>query len=470
MKKLVILCIVVATIFFLNNLFAQSFISFKIFLEQQMERRIEEKLISFLGTKDVSVIVRLTISWLTQTSAESSQKTKFRRWDETVEYVLPGVPAAPEMVKKEEQQYLLASAEGKVRYSIEKISVFVLVGKKIDEEKKQQIKKIVLQATDANEARGDEVIIEGYTPLTGAFLQNLPKMTKDIVLSLLFLSLIFFLIGPLRSFLSSYSQIAVVAKPSAPSVETAGLRPELETEETVSKEAVKEKILQPEIPKEERFFDFVNFENLESFKEALLTEPVEVIVKVLHHIPDKKIVSDIFSSFPSEVKIEVAKRFTDIGYGDETTIKNLSERLEKKTKYSYGGARKLAKILQFIEESSQESLLQNLKKISPEFISNVFKYIIKIEDLINYSEQSLRQIYRTVGPQTFARVLSKLPEDLLNKFYEKLGTQISEILKERIKLLPKTIDVREDKIKVIEAVERLVKEGKIPPVESIKNV
>jgi hypothetical protein len=471
-----------AKVFFLAAIFLFSGISYslraesvelmnqKMVLEAQMESRIKQILSSFLGTSQVIPVVRITLIEKGGT-ADKSQGT-VRKWDESEDMVLPGVPAATSMTRKAKDE---APKKDESRLGVSRINISVIIGAKLSGAKMDKVKQIVSNTFALNPDAGDTLSVETFiAPGSNRYFGAINAGEIAALLGLGILGL--FLFGPFKGFLRALNENLAKfgAKPEAAEADIL----EKEAEE-IEEEDEKMAAAAPQsaasfgggglgglfshddgldLPK------IINKDNIDDLRLVLSQETPEVIARIVQRLP-----ADLAAAaIPPEKRAEVVAQFSTTAFEDPDKVKDMMKRVKTRVEWSFGGAIKLGKILQTMDRQSQETLLGNLRAKDPSFATRVEHRLFRFTDLLLYDDASLKRIFRKAGAEPFARCLKSCPEEATREFFRKLGPSIENLVANHLKTMLTAGRDSDAESKIMNAAGSLSSKGFIPSLEEIK--
>ncbi len=450
----------VSSCYFVHILYGAtlSVISDKIKLESQIESRIKEIVSSYIGDFRTTVVAQVNLV----PEKEKSGKKIGNRWRGNKEVILPGVPAATPMDKKNEQKKSLE------RVGISAIKVWVTVGKHLSKRETEELRKFVSSALKLNLSGADALFIEGRVIKKSFFKSLLGFFSWRGVISVAFLSsLVFFLFVPFNKFLTRLNEniASISPKPGEAAEATAVAKSggDVLPEESTSGEKTMEQggVLPEENP---IFGGVIDKNSIENLKVVLQYEPEDVIAKVAQRLPPKIALEVI----PRNKMEKVIKNFFRTEFLDPESLEFLFEDIKGKMKGVFGGPLRLGDIVQFMDKEDQEGVLSFLKAKDENFARAVEKRIFRFEDLLVYDDNSLRRIFRKAGIDAFAKCLSSCDKETARSFYTKLGVSITNLIIDRLQILLFTGKDAEAEIHIMHCVEDLAARGFIPPLDEVK--
>ena len=266
----------------------------KVAIEARMEDRLKLAISSFLGTENVIATVRVNLSKagiVSESESSNGAKSVMRSWDDSEETILPGVPAAISMVKKEKTKI----DQSKTKFGVASLNLTLLVGKKLNDRTIDKIREIVVNMFGIDLDTGDTLSIESYDPL-GKDSSKKAMTYAEVILFGFLLIIAYFLFFPLKNFMDVYSQnlhsttakSAVGVSSVTSSDEFAAISNEDNSDKEVHATLLPgsgSSFAPGSVVGEEviLFNKFINSETIDDLKLALSNEPADVIAKVISH-------------------------------------------------------------------------------------------------------------------------------------------------------------------------------------------
>jgi len=145
-------------------------------------------------------------------------------------------------------------------------------------------------------------------------------------------------------------------------------------------------------PSSVRLFDFLDDLNEEQIYYLLKTEKETVMALAIDQVsPSKR--NSFLEELAPDVKNHVIREFGDLKSIPLEMVVNIAKELEKKASFlpepkvfSRGGGKKIADILNQMSEDEAGDYLTQLMNDDPETYSEVKKYLLTFDDLLNMSD------------------------------------------------------------------------------------
>lgn len=436
-------------------------------LERSLEERLRAAISAYLGAPNVVAVVN--VSLLVEEARHEQRDGKSGR---TVEYVLPGVPVDQELTKQKKGVQLVRSSDRTVRAAI-------YIGRKIDKERLDQARAIAAQILELDPAKGDVLELSVFEPSPEAQeVRQAQAETRRDVLSYTgaaatgvalvgILALAYFLFGPLRAALSQITE--ALAKRGAggggggasPAVVAAAAGSESRGSSAPGSKAGAS-------ADEDQLFAFIDEESIEGLTQALARENDVLVASVLECLP-RPLAAKAFALFQPEKRRSIFQQARAVRYANPESIKLIEKQIRSKLGFSFGGVRRMSRIIQRADRSTRAAIVADLSQVDPELAAHLRANLLEFEDLLSFDDKTFSRIFRDAGMAVFARYLKSGDPALVGKVAAKLAPEMSELLVEQVSFLPASAaDAGEEEfVKIVDVVERLRAAGLITAADKV---
>lgn len=304
-----------------------------------------------------------------------------------------------------------------------------------------------------------------------------PMVYLPLLYALLFLLLLFYLFGPLWSFLRKYIR-ALMQKPGAEvNIEDKreeGGRGEGEGEEKQeSHQEIDMKFTQEEpspiLEEEEEMkkfepFTYINEENLKKLVYLFLIRKEDpwIIAIVLNYLKPE-LSKQVFAMLPLELQSKVAIESLKVKQATREQIEAIDKDIKESVEFVMGGVENLAKILEEADSQTRKNILEYLKNQKPDIYEKIKGVILTFDDILSFTDKDVQTIIRSVPNEVLAKAIKNASPQILDKFLKNMsgGAQnaIKEIMEYIGDLNQQQID--EAQMKIVEIIKTLEAEGKI---------
>ena len=208
--------------------------------------------------------------------------------------------------------------------------------------------------------------------------------------------------------------------------------------------------------------------NLGALSSALSAEHPQTIAMVMAHLPSD-IASDIMVMLPETLKGDIALRVAQLGQVPEDIVRDVDEALKSEMRSmvssggKVGGLQVLVDIINGVDKSTEEMIMEVLEEEDAEMASNVKDLMFVFEDMVVVDDRGMREILKKVeGPQ-LTLALKTASEEMKNKVLSNLSSRAAEMILEDLEVMGpvKLSEVEEAQQAVVQAAKELESDGTI---------
>ncbi len=502
MKKILIFTIfLLATLY---NLFAQTsasrtttepqisptaLLEYETKLEQQRAEYIQKNILDkIFGPNKSTVIVDITLGIRTTTTRQQASEKRLdakRRLGE-VEYLLPGIPrpgsiaesAVPTEAKGEASDTEVVGVRTEI--VVERQNVTVIYDEKIKDDKVELAREAIASAMGIR--RREDIIFKKAkftTDIWNRFLESLmlPKYFIPLLITLL---LLLFLFGPVANFLKSYIRMLRERAPTEISIDSKLAREgEVGPEELTGAAGAGgagggvgfgSGITEAELREKEKEleegkyvpFSYINDENIKRLVYLIAKEKPEDIAIVLSYLKPEY-VKQVIESFKPHLQAEVAVALAQAREIPQEDVIRMDNYVKERIDFLVGGIHHLIELLQKVDKTTRDNILEYLKNEKPDIYQKVRPQIFLFEDILEIPDITLQTIIRELKPEDIARALRNAPQPLIDKFFKNMSEGAQALVREEMDYgRPMTKEqIEEEQNKIVELIKKLEQEGKI---------
>lgn len=453
-------------------------------IEQQRIEYVQKNILDKIfgpGKSTVMVDVTLGVKTTTTRQQATEKKVDAKRKLGDVDYLLPGIPKPGSIAESAVPAEAKGEASGtevvgvKTEIVIENQKVTVIYDEKIKDEKVELAREAI--ASSLNIKRQQDIIFKKAKFTTGIwnkFLESLilPKYLIPLIITLLILM---FLFGPVADFLRNYIKMLRERAATEISIDSKLTR-EGEGQEGVegvgggggigvgagtTQAELEEKQKQEEegkyIP-----FSYIDESNIKRLIYLIAKEKPEDIAIVLSYLKPEY-VKQIIESFKPHLQAQVAVALAQAREVPQEDVIRMDNYVKERIDFLVGGIHHLIEILQKVDKTTRDNILEYLKNEKPEIYQKVRPQIFLFEDLLDIPDITLQTIIRELKPESIARALRNAPQELVDKFFKNMSEGARVLVKEEMDYgRPMTKEqIEEEQNKIVELIKTMEKEGKI---------
>lgn len=201
----------------------------------------------------------------------------------------------------------------------------------------------------------------------------------------------------------------------------------------------------------------------------LRNEHPQTIAVILAHL-EPNLSAAILRELPEAMQESVMLRIANLEKISPEIVAEIDRVLEEELFASemsdverVGGAVKVAEILNNVDRSLEENLLEKIEEHSEPLAEEIRKLMFKFEDLLGVDDGAIIQILKEISTEELKLSLKAAPEELREKFFRNMSERASQMLREDLEVMRpvRLRDVEQAQQAIIKVAKRLESEGKI---------
>ncbi|MEJ2661992.1 MAG: flagellar motor switch protein FliG [Desulfobacteraceae bacterium] len=198
-------------------------------------------------------------------------------------------------------------------------------------------------------------------------------------------------------------------------------------------------------------------------------EHPQTIALILVHLKPL-VASDILSMMPDEIKSDVAFRIANL----DKVVSGMVEEIDKVFEeiltskdhaaiQEAGGVSRLAEILNQIDGSSAEQIIDDIEENDPELADEIKQMMFVFEDIVLVDDKGLQKVLRSVESQELAVALKAASEEVKQKIFKNMSERAAEILKEEMEVsgAVRMKDVTDAQQKITRIIQEMERKGEL---------
>ena len=457
-------------------------------LELQRAEYIQKNILDkIFGPNKSTVIVDITLGIRTTTTRQQASEKRLdaKRRLGDVEYLLPGIPkpgsiaesAVPTEAKGEASDTEVVGVRTEI--VVERQNITVIYDEKIKDDKVELAREAIASAMGIR--RREDIIFKKAkftTDIWNRFFESLmlPKYFIPLLITLL---LLMFLFGPVANFLKSYIRMLRERAPTEISIDSKLARegeagPEELTGATgeggVGGVGFGSGITETDLREKEKEleegkyvpFSYINDENIKRLVYLIAKEKPEDIAIVLSYLKPEY-VKQVIESFKPRLQAEVAVALAQAREIPQEDVIRMDNYVKERIDFLVGGIHHLIELLQKVDKTTRDNILEYLKNEKPDIYQKVRPQIFLFEDILEIPDITLQTIIRELKPEDIARALRNAPQPLIDKFFKNMSEGAQALVREEMDYgRPMTKEqIEEEQNKIVELIKKLEREGKI---------
>jgi len=167
-------------------------------------------------------------------------------------------------------------------------------------------------------------------------------------------------------------------------------------------------------------------------------QTIAVILAKLGTVQAKK----ILEYFPKEDQTNIVLRMASLKevaseavYQVALALKDKMEAFETYRGQEIGGSKKMAEILNLVQQKTGKDLLSEIAKKDSGLAQSIKKDMFSFSDILNSEDEGLRRALADIQPRILALALKGAEKDLIEKIFRNLTTNRLKLLRDEISYL-----------------------------------
>ena len=171
------------------------------------------------------------------------------------------------------------------------------------------------------------------------------------------------------------------------------------------------------------------------------SEHPQTIALILAHLKPGP-AAQLLQSLPEDLRVEVVTRMANLEETSPEVITRISSVIEQRLKSlgastheSYGGVRAVAELLNRIDRSVSQPVLEMIESQTPELAVSIRHLMFVFDDLLQVDDNALREIVQRADKKVLTVALKGASEDIRNRFFQNMSKRAVDMIREEIELL-----------------------------------
>jgi flagellar motor switch protein FliG len=176
--------------------------------------------------------------------------------------------------------------------------------------------------------------------------------------------------------------------------------------------------------------------------------------------------SEVMALLPEELKPDVAYRIANLDKVASGMLEEIDQVFEeilsnKQTSSTQkaGGVPRLAEILNMIDGTSAEHIIEEIEENDPEMAEEIRQNMFVFDDIVLIDDQGLQKVLRSVESQELAVALKAASDEVKEKIFRNMSERAADILKEEMDVsgairIKDVTDAQQKITKIVQDMER----------------
>ena len=203
--------------------------------------------------------------------------------------------------------------------------------------------------------------------------------------------------------------------------------------------------------------------------QLIQNEHPQTISLIIAHL-QPHVASDVMAMLPDELRPDVACRIANLDKVasemldeiDRTFEEILADKETSSTQKA-GGVPQLAEILNMIDGTVTEEIIEEIEENDPELAEEIRQNMFVFDDIVLVDDRGLQKVLRSVESQELAIALKASTDEVKDKIFRNMSERAAEILKEEMEVsgAVKIKDVTDAQQKITKIVQDMERKGEL---------
>jgi flagellar motor switch protein FliG len=203
--------------------------------------------------------------------------------------------------------------------------------------------------------------------------------------------------------------------------------------------------------------------------QLIQNEHPQTIALIIAHL-QPHIASEVMALLPDELKPDVAYRIANldkVASGMLEEIDHVFEEIlsnkETSSSQKAGGVPRLAEILNMIDGTSAEQIIEEIEETDPDLAEEIRQNMFVFDDIVLVDDRGLQKVLRSVESQELAVALKASTDQVKEKIFRNMSERAAEILKEEMEVsgAVRIKDVTDAQQKITKIVQDMERKGEL---------
>ncbi len=208
-------------------------------------------------------------------------------------------------------------------------------------------------------------------------------------------------------------------------------------------------------------FDFLKRADASQITSFIQNEHPQTIALILAYLAPAQGAA-ILSGLPQDLRAEVARRIATLDKTPPEVIREVESVLQRKlssvvsTDFSHaGGVKALVEVLNYVDRSTEKTILESLSESNPEIADEVKKNMFVFEDIILLDDRAIQMVLKEVDTKELAVALKGVGENTQVRIFKNMSERAAAMMPVRLK------QVEESQQKIVSIIRKLEEAGEI---------
>lgn len=203
--------------------------------------------------------------------------------------------------------------------------------------------------------------------------------------------------------------------------------------------------------------------------QLIQSEHPQTISLIIAHL-QPHIASEVMGLLPDELRADVAYRIANLDKVASGMLEEIDRAFEeilanKETSGTQkaGGVPRLAEILNMIDGTAAEQIIEEIEEDDPELAEEIRQNMFIFDDIVLVDDRGLQKVLRSVESQELAVALKASTDEVKDKIFHNMSQRAAEILKEEMEVTGavRIKDVTDAQQKITKIVQDMERKGEL---------
>jgi flagellar motor switch protein FliG len=207
-----------------------------------------------------------------------------------------------------------------------------------------------------------------------------------------------------------------------------------------------------------------------SVADLIRNEHPQIIATILVHLEFDH-AGDILKNFTDRLRNDVLLRIATLDGVQPVALRELNEALTRilansaanVKKTAMGGIRHAAEILNFVGQSNETAIIDNVREYDPDLAQKILDEMFVFENLLDVDDRGIQLLLREVQSDALIIALKGASPELRDKVFKNMSQRAAEMLREDLesKGPVRLSEVENEQKEILKVARRLADEGQI---------
>jgi len=218
-------------------------------------------------------------------------------------------------------------------------------------------------------------------------------------------------------------------------------------------------------------FEFVKSMDPSKIAQLIKDEHPQTIALILYNIKYQQSAT-ILAMLPKNKQVDVARRIAMMEKPSYDVVKQVEEILQKKISYDYmndemstaiSGVETLTEILRSVDRSTEQNIMEYLKKENSDVEEEIRKKLFTYEDIVKLDDKSIQRVLRDIDNHVLALAIKASTKNIQDLLFKNLSNRVADLIREDIELMGpvRVRDVEKAQDDIVMKIRDLEKTGEI---------